>query len=106
MRVQADIISFIAVVIGAGLIGAIITWLLLRKRRKHDSPKVADGRETLYLVFSRIDHRLKTAGESSGVIYMASAMNCRKMQNAGEWLTERLLKRLRKSTHSLTEWIW
>jgi signal transduction histidine kinase len=63
MRIQADIASFIAVVIGAGLIGSIITWLLLRKRRKQDIPKDADGRETLYLIFSRIDHRLKTAVE-------------------------------------------
>lgn len=63
MLIQADIRSFIAVVIGVGIIGSIITWLLLRKRRKQDTPKEADGRETLYLVFSRIDHRLKTAGE-------------------------------------------
>jgi signal transduction histidine kinase len=63
MRIQADIASFIAVLIGAGLIGSIITWLLLRKRRKQDIPKDADGRETLYLIFSRIDHRLKTAVE-------------------------------------------
>jgi signal transduction histidine kinase len=63
MRIQADIGSFIAWVIGAGLIGSIITWLLLRKRRKQNIPKDADGRETLYLIFSRIDHRLKTAVE-------------------------------------------
>jgi signal transduction histidine kinase len=63
MRIQADIASFIAWVIGAGLIGSIITWLLLRKKHKQDAPKVADDREALYLVFSRIDHRLKTAGE-------------------------------------------
>lgn len=63
MRIQADIASFIAVVIGAGLIGSIITWLLLRKRRKPAIPQDADGRETLYLIFSRIDHRLKTAVE-------------------------------------------
>ena len=63
MRIQADIASFIAWVIGAGLIGSIITWLLLRKGHKQDAPKVADDREALYLVFSRIDHRLKTAGE-------------------------------------------
>jgi len=37
--IQADIASFIAVLIGAGLIGSIITWLLLRKRRKQDIPK-------------------------------------------------------------------
>jgi len=63
MRIQADIASFIAVLIGAGLIGSIITWLLLRKRRKQDIPKDVDGKETLYLIFSRIDHRLKTAVE-------------------------------------------
>jgi two-component system sensor histidine kinase ResE len=63
MLIQADIKSFIAVVISAAIIGSIITWLLLRTRRKKDIPKEADGRENLYLVFSRIDHRLKTAGE-------------------------------------------
>ena len=46
MRIQADIASFIAVLIGAGLIGSIITWLLLRKRRKQDIPKDADCCET------------------------------------------------------------
>jgi signal transduction histidine kinase len=63
MRIQADIWSFIAWVIGAGLIGGVITWLLLRKRRKQDAPKEIESRETLYAVFSRIDHRLKTAVE-------------------------------------------
>jgi len=32
MRIQADIASFIAVGDWAGLIGSIITWLLLRKK--------------------------------------------------------------------------
>ncbi len=53
MRLQADIGSFIAAVIGAGLLGSVITWLLLRKRREQDTPKEADSRETLYLVFRR-----------------------------------------------------
>ena len=63
MLIQTDILSFIAVVLAAGAVGSVSTWLLLRRKRKQDVPIEVGGRETLYLVFSRIDHRLKTAVE-------------------------------------------
>ncbi len=63
MLIQSNLWSLIAVLIAFGLVVSASTWLLLRKSRKQDTPKEANSRETLYLVFSRINHRLKTAGE-------------------------------------------
>ena len=63
MLIQTDIFSLIAVVVAAGAVGSVSAWLLLRRKRKQDVPIEVAGRETLFLVYSRIDHRLKTAVE-------------------------------------------
>ena len=63
MLIQTDIFSLLAVVLGFGVIGVVGTWLFLRRKRKQGRPLEAAENETLYLVFSRLGHRLKTAGE-------------------------------------------
>ena len=63
MLLQTDIWSVIAVVFGGILAGAAVTWFLMRRNwNKVRSPEVKE-KEALYLVFSRISHRLKTATE-------------------------------------------
>lgn len=63
LKVYTDIWSFIGVILGAVALGSLVTWILLRRGRKSEGPKAVDGKDILYMVFSRIDHRLKTAGE-------------------------------------------
>jgi len=61
--IQTDIFSLVSTVIGAFAVGAIITWLFMRRRRGHDRPIEPSRDETPYLLLSRLAHRLKTAGE-------------------------------------------
>jgi len=61
--IQTDILSLIGVVLGALFIGAISTWLLMRRRQKQGLPIEDHDEQTLYLLLSRLAHRLKTAGE-------------------------------------------
>lgn len=63
MLLQTDIWSVIAVVLGGILAGTAGTWYVMRRRwSRTRSPEVKE-KEALYLVFSRISHRLKTATE-------------------------------------------
>jgi two-component system sensor histidine kinase ResE len=63
MLLQTDIWSVTAVILAGILSGAVGTWYLMhRKWSKSRSPEVKE-KEALYLVFSRISHRLKTATE-------------------------------------------
>jgi two-component system sensor histidine kinase/response regulator len=61
--IQADVYSLLGVVLGLLALGAALAWLLLRRRDKGSAPAEANEKEGLYLVFSRLSHRLKTAGE-------------------------------------------
>jgi len=64
MKIQTDILSLLGIILGLSiLIGVVSTWLFLRRRRKRGLFLDTDVKETLYLVFSRLGHRLKTAGE-------------------------------------------
>jgi signal transduction histidine kinase len=63
MLLQTDIWSVIALALGCLLVGAAGTWYFLRREwNRSRSPEVKE-KEALYLVFSRISHRLKTASE-------------------------------------------
>lgn len=63
MLLQTDIWSVIAVVIASILAGMAGTWYFMRRKwNRARSPEVKE-KEALYLVFSRIGHRLKTATE-------------------------------------------
>ncbi len=67
--IQTDLYSLIwlaLVSLGCGVaLGVAVTWLAVRIRRgRRRGPSVDAGeQEGLYLVFSRLSHRLKTAGE-------------------------------------------
>ena len=67
LQVQATLLAFILVLIGAfvlGLVVASIVYLLVFRRRRTDgAPSRTDDEAALYIVFSRLSHRLKTAGE-------------------------------------------
>ncbi len=63
MVIQTDIWSLVASLIGALLIGAAISWFFFRKSQKPLKIPEKGDREILFLVFSRIAHRLKTAME-------------------------------------------
>jgi two-component system sensor histidine kinase ResE len=61
--VQTDIYSLASTLLGALLLGVAATWVVMRRRRRRGSAIQTDGLEGLYLIFSRLSHRLKTAGE-------------------------------------------
>ncbi len=61
MLILTDIWSVIGIVLAALAIGAGAAYWFLRKRRTETKPKAE--KEILYLIFSRISHRLKTATE-------------------------------------------
>ena len=63
LRIQTDLFSLLAVVVVFGIIGAVGMWLFLRRKRRGMPSTETDGKQILYLVFSRLSHRLKTAGE-------------------------------------------
>ena len=66
-QVQATLLAFILVLVGSFVLGlvvaSIIYSLVFRKRRTGDAPSRSDEEDALYIVFSRLSHRLKTAGE-------------------------------------------
>lgn len=65
--VESGLLLFIAILLGAfvvGLVLASVAWRVLARRRREESARTpGDEREPLYLAFSRLSHRLKTAGE-------------------------------------------
>lgn len=62
--VQTDVYSLLALVLGASAAGGVLTWwLLLRRRRNYPQPVEIDSPSSIYLLFSRTSHRLKTVGE-------------------------------------------
>jgi two-component system OmpR family sensor kinase len=61
--IQTDIFSLAATVIRAFVVGAIITWFVMRRKRGQDRPIETRRDETPYLLLSRLAHRLKTARE-------------------------------------------
>ncbi len=63
MLLQTDIWSVIAVVLAGILAGAAGTWYFMRRKWNQARTPEVKEKETLYLVFSRISHRLKTATE-------------------------------------------
>lgn len=62
-QIQTDIISLIGLILGVFVAGAFISWFLTRRRRRHTPSVVPDEQGEMYLVFSRLSHRLKTVGE-------------------------------------------
>jgi signal transduction histidine kinase len=63
MLLQTDIWSVAAVILAGILSGAVGTWYFMRRKRSRSHSHEVKEKETLYLVFSRISHRLKTATE-------------------------------------------
>ena len=64
MLIQADIISFVVMLLTSLAAGIVGTWLLLRRRgRRRASMEDVDGKDATYLVFTGLSHHLKTAGE-------------------------------------------
>ena len=62
--IQTDLLSLLGLVLGCLAFGVVATWLLMRKgHRSGDSVESHEQEEFLYLVFSRLSHRLKTVGE-------------------------------------------
>jgi signal transduction histidine kinase len=63
MLLQTDIWSVIGVVLAGILAGAMGTRIFLHCKRNQSQSPEAKEKEALYLIFSRISHRLKTAIE-------------------------------------------
>ena len=64
LSIETDIYSLVGVVAGGFAFGALLAWLLLRRSRRRRATTVnTEGLGDLYLVFSRVSHQLKTAGE-------------------------------------------
>ena len=63
IEVRTDVLSILGVATLCLLIGAAGTWLLMRRRRSPSDPLNVGEGEGLYIVFSRLSHRLKTVGE-------------------------------------------
>ena len=61
--IQTDIYSLVALALGTGVFGALATWLYLKKRRPVTPVLHPEEQSSMYLLFSRISHRLKTVGE-------------------------------------------
>jgi hypothetical protein len=61
--IQTDLLSIVGVTVGAFILGVVITWLV---KPKGGGPRLAapgSESEGMFLIFSRISHRLKTVGE-------------------------------------------
>ncbi len=63
MLILTNIWSLAALTLGALCAGATAVWWVLHKKRRQYADGDAAEKEMLYLTFSRIGHRLKTAGE-------------------------------------------
>ncbi len=63
MHILTDIWSIIGLVLAAFIVGAGTTYWLCRRSRIESKPHEKSQKEILYLIFSRIAHRLKTASE-------------------------------------------
>jgi signal transduction histidine kinase len=61
--IQTDIYSLVALALGTCIAGVFITWLFMRRRHQTAPVFPSDGQGSMYLLFSRISHRLKTVGE-------------------------------------------
>ena len=61
--IQTDLLSLLGLALGCLAFGVAATWLLMRKGRVSGGSVESHEKEDLYLVFSRLSHRLKTVGE-------------------------------------------
>jgi signal transduction histidine kinase len=61
--IQTDIYSLVALALGAAAFGGLTAWGVLRWRRRPMPTIPPDSTPGMYLLFSRISHRLKTVGE-------------------------------------------
>jgi two-component system sensor histidine kinase ResE len=61
--IQTDIYSLVALALGTCIFGVFVTWLIMRRRHQTAPLVQSEGQGSMYLLFSRISHRLKTVGE-------------------------------------------
>jgi signal transduction histidine kinase len=61
--IQTDIYSLVALALGTGIFGVLMTWLFMRRRHQTALVIQPEDQGSMYLLFSRISHRLKTVGE-------------------------------------------
>ena len=61
--VQTDLLSLVGLVVGCLVAGVLITWFLMRRGRARPRSLGTTEQDVMYLVFSRLSHRLKTVGE-------------------------------------------
>lgn len=61
--IQTDIYSLVSLSLGTGVFGGFVAWFLLRRRRSPAPALPMENPVGMYLLFSRISHRLKTVGE-------------------------------------------
>lgn len=61
--VYTNLVTFVGLLVAALAVGALVAWLLTRRRRGRLPNVEAGEKEVLYLMFSRLSHRLKGVGE-------------------------------------------
>ena len=61
--IQTDIYSLLGLAAVIFAVGGGVAWWLIRRRRRLVLPVQAEDPGSMYLLFSRISHRLKTVGE-------------------------------------------
>ena len=62
VSIETDVFSLLALAAGSFAFGIIMMWLVFRRRQRRRSTDAAD-QGGLYVLFSRLSHQLKTAGE-------------------------------------------
>ncbi len=63
LLIQIGLLTFVGYLIASFIIGGSLVWLILRFRSKRLTAAPASETDVLYLMFSRLSHRLKTVGE-------------------------------------------
>jgi len=61
--IQTDIYSLVALGLGTGAFGGLVTWWVIRWRKQRQPALIPESPVGMFLLFSRISHRLKTVGE-------------------------------------------
>jgi two-component system sensor histidine kinase ResE len=61
--IQTDIYSLVSLALGTCVFGVVVTWYLMKRRQPRLPVFQPESQGDMYLLFSRISHRLKTVGE-------------------------------------------